>query len=203
MDVRYKLDRRLVGDRTAKSRLSSARITESQFADDVALYSLSRESFEKCTTSFITCTSEWGLTVSLTKTKGLVVGGGDKGGVNVRGGVIEVVEEFTYLGSVLNLNGGVGADVKARIAKASRVFGVLLTPIFHNSSFSLQLKRRVYEAVVIPTLLYGAETWALMATHLRQLNVFHHQCTRSILGVSRERQWEEKLTSRHSANMYT
>ena len=57
IDVLYKLDPRLVGDYTAKSSLSSTSITESQFADDVALDSLLRESFEKAT-SFITCASK-------------------------------------------------------------------------------------------------------------------------------------------------
>lgn len=36
--VRYMMGRKLVGDRTAKSRLEEVRITESQFADDVAVY---------------------------------------------------------------------------------------------------------------------------------------------------------------------
>ena len=57
IDVLYKLDPRLEGDYTAKSSLSSTSITESQFADDVALDSLLRESFEKAT-SFITCSSK-------------------------------------------------------------------------------------------------------------------------------------------------
>ena len=132
VDVLYKLDRRLVGDRTAKSRLSSSRIAESQFADDIALHSLSRESFEKALTSVIICASEWGLMVSLTKMKGLVVVGGDGSGVNMHGGVVEVVEKFTYLGSILHRSVGVDADVKSRIAKATRVFDFLLNPVFNN-----------------------------------------------------------------------
>ena len=39
--VKYKCGRRLVGDRTAKFPLSDLQVTESQFADDVALYSSS------------------------------------------------------------------------------------------------------------------------------------------------------------------
>ena len=38
VSVLYKHGRKLVGDRTAKSGLSEMRVTESQFADDVALY---------------------------------------------------------------------------------------------------------------------------------------------------------------------
>ena len=50
------------GDRTAKSRLSEMRVTESQFADDVALYATSRDSFEAVAAEFVKVASEWGLT---------------------------------------------------------------------------------------------------------------------------------------------
>ena len=38
VDVLFRNGTKLVGDRTAKSRLSMIRVIESQFADDVALY---------------------------------------------------------------------------------------------------------------------------------------------------------------------
>ena len=47
VSVLYKHGRKLVGDRTAKSRLSEMRVTESQFADDVALYATCRDSFSQ------------------------------------------------------------------------------------------------------------------------------------------------------------
>ena len=84
--VKYKIGRRLVGDRTAKSRLSLLRVTESQFADDAALYSPSRTAFEESTSSLIACASEWGLTVSVAKTKGMIVGDGDCSSVPVGDG---------------------------------------------------------------------------------------------------------------------
>ena len=72
VSVLYKHGRKLVGDCTAKSRLSEMRITESQFADDVALYATSRDSFESVAAEFVKVASEWGLTVSTEKTKGMV-----------------------------------------------------------------------------------------------------------------------------------
>ena len=47
--VRYKHGRKLVGDRTAKSRLNWIKITESQFVDDAAIYATSRGAFESAT----------------------------------------------------------------------------------------------------------------------------------------------------------
>ena len=60
---RYKLRHKLVGDRTARSRLLSDAITESQFADAAALYATSAEDFVLVTRSFVGVASVWGLTV--------------------------------------------------------------------------------------------------------------------------------------------
>ena len=141
--------------------------------------------------------SLWGLTVSLLKTKGLSIGA-DSCGSNIvleNDGTIEVVDNFPYLGSILHRDGTPTVDVRSCIAKASRVFGELLHPIFNNSSLSLQTKQLVYTGVVIPTLLYGSETWAVKATDLRRLNIFHHQCVRATVGVSRRQQWGSRITN--------
>ena len=31
--------------------------------------------------------------------------------------------------------------------------------------------------------------------HLKQLNAFHHRCIRTVLGITNQRQWEERITS--------
>ena len=42
----YKLGRKLVEDRTAKSRLLGVQVSESQFADDLALYAVNHAAFK-------------------------------------------------------------------------------------------------------------------------------------------------------------
>ena len=74
VDVLPRHGRKLVGDRTAKSRLCVVRVTESEFADDVALYTSSRDCLESVAKKFVEEASKWGLTVSIEKTKGMAVG---------------------------------------------------------------------------------------------------------------------------------
>ena len=201
VNVLYKHGRKLVGDRTTKSRLSEVRVTESMFADDAALYATSRDRFESATVDFVKTACEWGLTVSIENTKGMVVGQTlDEhavSSVQLDGGVINVVDHFTYLGSNISRDGEVTMDVDCRIAKASRAFGCLRRPIFQDKHFSVATKRQVYRAVVLPVLLYGAETWTLKAQHVRRLNSFHNRCIRTILGVTRYQQWKERISSKH------
>ena len=48
------------------------------------------------------------------------------------GGAIEMVDNFTYLGSVMLRDGDVMQNVRCRIAKACRAFECLRGPIFLN-----------------------------------------------------------------------
>ncbi len=118
--------------------------------------------------------------------------------VQVEGGEIEMVEHFTYLGSVLSCDGEVMRDAKSRIAKASRSFGCRRVPILSNPTLSIPTKRAV--AMVVSVLMYGAETWTLKAEHARRLTTFHNRCVRTILGVTRFQQWEHRFTSKSLAN---
>ena len=62
--VLYKHGRTLVGDRTAKARLSEVKMAETLVADDAALYTTSRHRFETSAANFVKVASEWRLTVS-------------------------------------------------------------------------------------------------------------------------------------------
>ena len=50
------------------------KITEAQFADDTATYTTSREIFENSAIELVDTLKDWGMTVSVEKTKGMVVG---------------------------------------------------------------------------------------------------------------------------------
>lgn len=144
--VMFKHGRKLVGDHTAKSHLQEVRVTESQFADDVAVYTL-RTAFEKATAQFVNTAAEWGLTVSLEKTKGLVVGkcmeSSSISPIQLPSGAINIVR--LYLGNNISDDGEVTIEVSTRISKASRTFGFLQQSIFRNQHLLIATKREVYK----------------------------------------------------------
>ena len=90
-------------------------------------------------------------------------------------------------------------EVSMRLGRESRAFACLRSPIFHNKKVSMAMKCEVHNAVVLPTLLYGAETWTVKADSVRRMRGFHNRCMRSMLGVSRLQQWKERITSRELA----
>jgi len=120
------------------------------------------------------------------------VSDGDVSAVGIQSGAIEMVEDFTCLGSNLSVDCETTCDIKCWIAKASRAFGSLWIRIFSNCHLSISAKRAVYNAVVIS---YGAETRTLKAPSVHLLTAYHNRCVRTILGVSRYVQWNEHITT--------
>ena len=55
----------------------------------------------------------------------------------------------------------------------------------------LSTKIQVYRAFVIPTLLYGAETWVLYQKQIRLLVWFHQRCLHFILGIK----WQDYMSN--------
>ena len=195
-EVLYKCAGKLVGERTRRPLKTT--VTELQFADDAALVGISREEIERAARVLDEVTSEWGLTVSLPKTKLLVVGASveeDLQPISIRDEFIEVVSEFRYLAAIVEACGGVVNDMADRIARASRAFGALCKPVFKYGGLSLATNRMVYRAVVLGVLLYGAEAWVNKSAATQKLESFNNKCLRRILGITRAQQRTSNLTS--------
>ena len=166
LGVMYKCGGKLVGKRTR--RPLRVKVTELMFADDAAAIGSDGVSME-CTAAelerVMRVIKDWGLTLSVVKTKLLVAGipgiEDEFRPFELEGGEVECVNDFKYLGSVLEVNGGIVKEVGERIAKGARAFGTLKGLVFNSSNLSYKMKRMVYKAVVLGVLLYGSETWTI------------------------------------------
>ena len=102
--------------------------------------------------------------------------------MKLQGEILEVVEQFTYLGSCVSSDGSLSNEIDARISKA-RIAFANLRHLWRQKGISLSLKGRVYKTTVRAVLLYGSETWPLRVEDQRRLEVFDNRCLRSIAGV--------------------
>ena len=104
--------------------------------------------------------------------------------VSLNGETLEEVESFKYLGSHIARDGGVGVEVSSRVKEASKCLGGMKS-VMRNRYLGMEAKRRLYEGVIVPTALYGAETWNVKEEDRYRLNVMEMRCLRSMVGVSR------------------
>ena len=58
-----------------------------------------------------------------------------------------------------------------------------LTSVWQQSRLSLHTKLRLYDALVVSVLLYGAEIWTLTKSDEQKLQSFQMSCLRQILGI--------------------
>ena len=93
---------------------------------------------------FNSTASEFGLTVSATKTKFLVAGAGvtaaDQAPIQLAGVDIEFVPEFKYPGCIIHCGGRSSQDISARVASASRACGALQQSVFRNKNLDPNLE---------------------------------------------------------------
>ena len=101
---------------------------------------------------------------------------------------LEIVENFTYLGSIQWNVGYVEKNVRSKIGKACLAFR-RFQAVWGSKIISLTVKLRIYCSIVLSTALYACETWKVTTKITNLLNVFHLSCLRKILKIS----WRDKI----------
>nr|VZI06769.1 unnamed protein product [Spirometra erinaceieuropaei] len=104
--------------------------------------------------------------------------------ISMNGTQQQVVDSFPYLGSTLSRSTKIDDEVARRISKASQTFSRPQSTVLNRHGLQLSTKLKVYKAVILPTLLYGAETWTVYTKQARRLNHFHLSFLRRILRLS-------------------
>ena len=75
-------------------------------------------------------------------------------------------------------------DVVHRMNEGYRAWGALKS-VLSNRGLRIKAKKCLYEGVIVPTALYGAEAWGMRSAERRKGNVLEMKCLRSLVGVSR------------------
>ena len=88
------------------------------FADDLALLSHKFEQMQEKTSLLEQNSAKTGLRINREKTKVMRVNARKSDNIKLDRGEIQDVTSFTYLGSIVNHQGGTDADVSSRLVKA-------------------------------------------------------------------------------------
>ena len=105
--------------------------------------------------------------------------------------MLEEVDQFSYLGSILTSTPTCKKDVENRIRAAHHAYGRLSSRVFNNHALTMATKIMVFRAVVLSTLLYACETWTLYRKDIQSLERFQQRKLRQILKIS----WESRTSN--------
>ncbi|BHF64304.1 hypothetical protein SprV_0200730600 [Sparganum proliferum] len=161
-----------------QSRVSTTTVHELLFANDCTLNATSEGGMEL----FASTCENFGLAITTEKTVVMHQPPPDLADVapqiDVKGAQLQVVGNFTYLGSTLSHNTKIFDEISRRIFKASQAFGRLQSTGWSRHGFHINTTMEIYKAVILPMPLYGAVTWTVHKKQARRLTRLHLSCFR-------------------------
>jgi exonuclease III len=104
--------------------------------------------------------------------------------VMVNGEAIETVPSFCYLGSSISSDNSATGEINVRIGRAHTAFKSLST-IWKRRGIRTKIKNRLFDSLVLSSLLYGLETVPLSTAASNRLQTFENDAMRSMLNISR------------------
>lgn len=178
------------------AQLDDRSISCLMYADDTVICSETKEGLQRSLNSLRDYCLKWNLTVNDKKTKVMVFHKGrqPRGDFWYGGTKLEIVQEYVYLGIVFTCSGSFKSAL-TRLAVQARKASFKIIKVMRKMSVKLALD--LFDHLVVPILLYGAEVWAPL--EFRNLNAsnFGKICDRfvgekvalkfykAILGVNR------------------
>jgi len=197
IQTRHDADLFKVSQFQAKTKTSQKIVREMLFADDSALVAHEEESMQVLVDRFSAAAKQFSLKINIRKTECLyqpvknVNPVPSPKEINVEGEGLVQCKNFVYLGSTISSNARLEHEISLRMGKASAAYGLLKTRLWENHRVTTRIKCKVYRAVVLSSLLYGAETWTVYRSQVQKLHAYMMRHLRQIMGIV----WQDKITN--------
>ena len=139
----------------AHVKVGDYKLTDLDYADGISLPAPTVQDVTASLSGFSEASRTVGLNVSWPKTKVQSLGTGPQAlGVSIGRQQVEHVDQFCYLGSVIDLevSGRCRPDILRRIGIASSSMNSV-SRVWSQSKLSLATKLRIYETCIVPILL--------------------------------------------------
>ena len=172
-------------------------VREMLFADDSAIVTHSSEDRQYLSDHFAKAATQFSLKINIKKTECLyqpvkLASPPPKDDIiTINNNPLASCTDFKYLGSIMSSNNKIDIEIVNKMGKASTAFAKLQDRLWKNKHVSINVKYKVYRAVVLSTLLYGGETWTIYRYQVKKLHAFMIHHLRAIMGVT----WRDKITN--------
>ena len=116
---------------------------------------------------------DWGMKANWQKTRVMRIGRQhDVCNVKVNKESVEQVKEMKYLSVMISSDGCMDKEVEQRIGMASKVTEAIGSIVLGRKELTKGTKLRVVNTMVIPTLTYGCEAWALQTKQRQEYRLY-------------------------------
>ena len=132
-----------------------------------------------------------GLIINTSKTKVMSINTTTQPCITINDELLEVVDDFVYLGSLISQDNAAQKDIQRRLGHARSTY-TRLHHIWKSNSYSLKTKIRLFNTLVKPVLLYGAECWRITKCDMSKVSSFYNGCLRKICRIF----WPNKISNK-------
>ena len=167
-------------------RLSPVELSECAFADDLMICAPTERDLVGNIKIWERELQRRNLRVNIEKSKVLYIGEEHRQlNVMIDGQKMEQVDMFKYLGTTIHRDGTEDAEIKERIASASRLYYSLSRAFLGRKEVSKKTKMTIYKTVYRPILTYGSESWTLTNRIKSRLQGMEMKYLRRVKGITR------------------
>lgn len=126
--------------------------------------------------------------LNLKKTKIMTTGTLNK--FTLDGTEIEIVNCYTFLGTIISRDGYVHKEINRRLS-SGRLAMTKLEKIMKDQDVTVATKVKIAETMIFPIVTYGSESWTMRKKERKKIDAFELWTWRSILGAP----WTDRRTN--------
>lgn len=155
------------------------------YADDIVLLADSTRKLQLAINKWNRAIERRGMKINTNKTKIMKIEKNDTNEntrITCNGKELEWVNNYEYLGTVINKTGTIEQEILNRRDKASKVYYAINKSIIAKKEVSMQTKLRVYKTIYTPVLTYGAESWTIQDKTRSKITASEMKYLRRLVG---------------------
>lgn len=154
------------------------------FADDQVIIASDMDDAGYMLRKLIEQYGKWGLTINISKTEYLAIGGNEMTDLAVENGKVKGCKTYKYLGVTFTSNGRNTEEVKNKIGQGKRAIRQI-NSVLWNDKITKKTKHMIYHSIVESIATYGAEVWELNKRDQDRLLALEMDFWRRSSGTSR------------------
>ena len=154
------------------------------YADDTIVLAESPQELQNALNAVHTYCNDWKLSVNTCKTKIVVFSkyrASNLPAFLFGHDIIEVVDSYTYLGTIFNYNGSFKLAIDKQLQQGKKAFYALLSKI-KKLYLPVDLSLELFNQLVVPVLTYGCEVWGTQ--DIKCLEILQRKFIKIILGLN-------------------
>uniref|UniRef100_A0A8D8QNX5 Craniofacial development protein 2 n=1 Tax=Cacopsylla melanoneura TaxID=428564 RepID=A0A8D8QNX5_9HEMI len=172
------------------------------YADDIALISRSKNRLVELYKELESNAKKLGLIINESKTMFMKVSASEDKRViedlEIDGKTFKGVEQFKYLGEIVNNAGKTSSAIKDRLNLGNKAYFANQT-LIKSKLITRNTKMKIYKTLIRPVITYGSESWTLTKEDQERIRRFERKIIRRIYGPIRVNETEWRI--RHNAEI--